>query len=418
MKKLLLLLILGTSFSSNGFSLTTKAFVAQSIAIDQVVKNGLNQFDGILDKQQRELFVNASNLTSILKTQFTDIYSGIEKDLTRKQIEVFNDLTRLELELSSVLAGEISRISDVALDVQNTITRIPFVDKYPTPTIIEIPVFTYQQEGVFSIKLKGINLNNENNYIMLNGKKYTNPIIPGVKENQSKIPLNQEDLFSDSINVMEIYLYKKNFWGRNKEYKYTALYNVLPQQIASVAVHYQLEGIKKEYTEEYHQIVAKTPGTCSWSENAVNVNRRNSNAKIDLSTVRIVEHRQSQGGGECSWARNGSTEFSIRARATARKDCRGGFVRGTGRTECGVYWREFREVDEYLPQVATHNLLYDTQEVIELPNNTFKYVKTIITFYNGKKITIDDPDFEKYFVKFKYDAARKQVYLAFKPSIE
>jgi hypothetical protein len=413
-----IIIILTLFLFINSYGQTASAFVAKSVAMDQVIQNGLNKFDGILDKQQRELFVNASNLTSIMKTQFSDLYKDLERNLTRKQIEVFNDLTRLELELTKVISGEITKISEVALDLQNTVTRLPFVKKFPTTTNISIPIFTHQQEGVYSIKLKGINLNNENNYIILNGKKYNNPIIPSVKENEFRIPLTKSEIFNDSINVMEIVLFKKNFWGKNKEYKYTALYNVLPQNIAKIKVFYQTIGKKRVYTNELTQQVAKTPGNCRWSENEKNVNRRNTNRKIDLSTVRIIETRQARGGGECSWDRNKSTEFSISARATARKCCNWGGVNcGTGRTECDVKWKEYEEVDDFQAKDFTHNLLYNSQEVIELPQNTFKFTKVTIDFFNGKSITIDEPIFEKNFVKFKYDAGRKQVFLAFAPSL-
>lgn len=396
---------------------TSVAFAAKAAAIDKAVDSGLKKFDGILDKQQRELFVNASNLIGILKTQFSDLFSDVERTLTKKQIEVFNDLSRLELELASVLNDNVDQISNVALDLQNTITRLPFTKRFPTPTEIDIPVFTHQQEGAFSVTIKGINLKNKNNYIVLNGVKYQNPITPSVKENQYNFVLTKEDVFKDSINTMEIHLFKRKFLFGTKEYVYTVSYNVLPKQIAQVKVYYELEGTRREYTGEFRQVVAKTPGSCSWSENPTNVNRRSSDRKIDLATVRIRKDRSARGGGRCYFHRNNSNEFSIRARATARRCCNP-FNCGTGRTECSVFWKEFKDVPDFKTKTVAHDLFFDTQEVIELPKETSKYIKAEIAFFNGKKVTIDSPVFEKYFVKFSYDAARKQVFIAFKPSIE
>lgn len=400
---------------TNSFSQTSVAFASKALAVEKVVQSGLNKFDGILDRQQRELFVNASNLIGVLKTQFSDVFSDIEKELTRKQIEVFNDLTRIELELTKVLEEQVDQVADVALDIQNTITRLPFTRRFPTPTEVDIPVFTHQQEGVFSITIKGINLKSDKNYIILNGRKYTNPTIPSVKENTYKIALTNNDVFSDSLNVLEIHLFKKRFLRGTKEYIYTTNYSVLPKEIAKVKVFYETREDKRVYTSEFKEIVAKTPGSCSWSQSERNVNRRGSDRKIDLTTVRILKQRSARGGSDCHFHRNASTEFSIRARARAKRCCNP-FNCGTGRTECAVYWKEYKIVDDYKPQTVIHDLLYDTQEVIELPKNTSKFIKTQIEFYNGKSIVIDDPIFEKHFVKFKYDAARQQVYLAFKAS--
>ena len=415
MKKILL--IIGLLFSTSFYSQTGVEFVAKTVAVDKLIESGLNKFNGILDEQQRQLFLNASLLTGIVKTQMDDVFNNVNMELDKKQISVFNDLNNVQTDLERVIKGEVKNVNDMTLNLSNAITRLPFVDDNPTVTQAEVPVFTYSQNGRYAVRIRGINLNDERNYIVLNGKKYSNPVIPNQSTNEFHLDLTETDLFSDKIDIMEIVLFEDKWFVKDEEHKYTVSYNVLPQKIASVCIYFETVEKVKVIGATERDNVNKTAGSCDWSEETITFNRRNPNMKIDRSSVSIRETGQAHGGGDCSIDPNKITEFSFEGKATARKDCRP-FHNEAGTTSCEITWQEYYEEDKYVPLTQSIDLLFDSQEVVQLPKNTYKYTKVEVTYHNGKSFTSQEGRFDKNFLSFNYDAGRKQAYVAFSPSLD
>ncbi len=404
-------------FSPISVSAQTGAdLVAKTAAVDYLIDEGLKKFDSILNDQQHQLFLNASNLVGVVRTQMSEALGDANRELSRKQIQVFSDLQRIEAELKTVLDETATDLEKISNDLANAVTRVPFADKHPTPTSYSVPVLSPSQNGVFTIKLQGVRLAHEDNHIVLNGKKYGQKNTLLDNEIRFDIPITEDQVFQPGVNSMDIHLFKSRFLRSDKEFVYSVAYHVIPSEIATATIHYEVSGKAKDW-QSHSTTIQSTPGGCKTKEAKSSISPRNSGWKFNLDSVKVKKTKKAKGKHNCHFDRNSSNEFSIRARAKGSCHCNLGVVKGCGKTKCKISWKEFKEKDTYTKQTKVFTLKYGAQEVIELPKSTFKYIKVEMKFYNGKTVVIQDPSFEKYFLKFSYDSARQQAYFAFSPSI-
>ncbi|MNU87947.1 hypothetical protein D3C71_777460 [compost metagenome] len=384
------------------YSQTVGTFVVGAKALDNTVNNALEKADNILSDQQRTLYLNLLNYTSYLNGVIKSLGEDLDRNLTQKELAILNDINTITAKLEGSVGELMNGIEDGSTILENATSRIIGSDKYPSPTFYKIPMLTTSQNKNIIIDIKGVRLNNSRNYIVFAGKKIPVTSISSDKLISFTIPLTESTVFfPDSTNIFELYLYRKRFLRKDKEYKYTPRFVVIPHSLATVKVFYKVHYKVREESNGQSDIVHATSGSNRTKDVEKQFNIRNSAAdgwKIDRGSIRC---KKTSGDGDKHGYggpyQNTMTDISFVAKAYAKD----------GHATCTCTWNEYRMVTKDSIQTLEAKVYFNQQEIVTLPANLVSLVKTEVRYYDNSVFYSASPYFKNNHIEFNFRQLEK-----------
>jgi len=401
MKKLIVTLTLSVSvFSLKAQSVGT--LIVGAKALDNTVNNALQQADNVLSDQQRTLFINLLNYTSNLNGIIKSLGNDLDRSLTQKELAILNDINTISIRLNASIDNLIEGVEDGSTILENATSRLIGSDKYPSPTFYKIPMLTSSQNKNIVIDIKGVRLNNYNNYIVFAGKTIPVTSISHDKLISFTIPLTENDVFSpDSVNIFELHLFRKRFLRKDKMYSYTPRFIVIPHYLATVKISYKVHYKVREESKGHSDIVHATSGSNKTKDVIKQFNIRNSAAegwKIDRNSIKC---RKTSGNGDKHGYggpyKNTMTDISFVAKAYAKD----------GKATCTCKWNEYRLVSKDSVQTMEVKTYFNKQEIITLPENLVSLVKTEVKYYDNTTFMSASPYFKNNHIEFNFRQLEK-----------
>ncbi|EPL7680239.1 hypothetical protein CMT42_13025 [Elizabethkingia anophelis] len=399
--KLFFMIILIVSYIKIN-SQTVATLIAGTKALDNTVNNALEKSDNILSNQQRTLYLNLASYTNYLIGNLNYLSDDLNRKLTEKELAILNDITTISTKLKYSISDLLNGIEDGSTIIENSASRIIGSDKYPTPTFYKIPIITTVQNKNIVIDIKGVRLNNPNNFIIFNNKKVFASSVNSDKQISFIVPLTESDVFNNqTINVFYLSLFKKRFIGKDKEYKYTPKFVVLPQKIADVKVYYKINYKVKENANSINDVVHSTSGSNKTKDVERQFNLRNSAAegwKIDKSSIKCWKEEGNGDKHGCGGPyENTKTDISFVAKAYAKD----------GKAVCRCQWDEYRYLVNDSIQISENKIGFNTQEIVQLPENLVNLQKTEVTYYDGTIFKSSKSYFKNNYVEFDFRQLEK-----------
>lgn len=407
MKKIKLLIILSL-ICFNVKAQNVQTLISSANILDQTVNNALDKAENILSEQQRTLYVNVVNYTSYLMGNIKSLSDDLNRELTRKEMALLSDINAISTKLEDQSTQWSDKLEDIATIIDNAPTRIFGSDKYPTPTFYKIPLISNVQNKNIIIDIKGVRLNNKKNYIVFNNKKIGVTSVASDKKISFTIPLTELDVFkSDTINTFEVFLYKKRLLLRDKVYKYTPKFVVVPKNIGKVKVYFKESYKEKETSNGKTDIVWATSGSSRTKDVKKQFNIRNSAAegwKIDKNSIRCwKESGRGDKHGYSGPYGNTITDVSFVAKAYAKR----------GKATCRCKWDEYRFVTKEKIETTEVAVNFKTQKVKQLPENVTSLFKTEVTYFDDSVYETSDTFFKKNYIEFRFKLLEKLVDIKF-----
>ncbi|MCB9227674.1 MAG: hypothetical protein H6578_10970 [Chitinophagales bacterium] len=408
MKQVKLLIAVLLLVFNNAIAQDAGTLISSANALDQTVNNALEKANNILSEQQRTLYVNLANYTSYLIGNIKYLSDDLDKKLTEKEMALLNDINTISAKLENESISWQTKLEDATVIIENVVTRIPGASKYPTPTFYKTPIISNVQNKIITIDIKGVRLNNENNYLIFNDKKVPVTSIYSDKKISFSIPLTESDVFrSDTINTFEVILHKKRLFGKDKIYKYNPRFVVVPNNIGKVKVYYKVSYQEKQTSNGQTDIVHATSGSGSTKDVEKQFNIRNSAAdgwKIDKSSVKCwKESGKGDKHGYGGPYTNSMTDISFVAKAYAKR----------GKATCRCNWNEYRYVTKEKVETKEVAINFNTQKVEQLPKNVTSLFKTEVTYYDGSTYETSDSYFKNNYIEFRFKLLEKLIDIKF-----
>jgi hypothetical protein len=381
---------------------TAATLVVGAKALDETVNNALNKADNILSEQQRTLYINLANYTAYLTGSLKYLSDDLDRKLTQKELAILNDINSIQTKLNQPIEDLTTKFEDVSAIIESSSARIIGSDKSPSPLFYKIPLITTYQNKNIVMDIKGVRLNNPNNYILFNGNKIPVSSISSDKLISFSIPLTEKDLFNpDTLNTFKLFLHKERFLGKDKVYEFTPRFVVVPNHIAKVKIFYKVSYQEKEESTGQSDNVSATSGSNREKEEHKQFNIRNSAAegwKINKKSIRC---RKSSGrGDEHGYGgpyENTMTDISFVAKAYATD----------GRAVCTCTWDEYRYVTKDSIQTSEVTIDFNKQEIIQLPDNLLSLFKTEVTYYDNSVFRSSKSYFKNNFIEFDFRQLEK-----------
>ena len=384
MKKLITIFLMTTALSARG-QVTISDMNTSLIAVDQLINRALTKVDKILDDQQRNLFLNLGTFTSVIRSEMGTLLNDADRKLTKKQMQIFNDLQAQRLLIEQFFETGIGDIKTISISLKSSIEKIPFVKKYPSPVFYRLPVFVQGIDNKYKIIIDGTFLKNDNNYIEIFGKTFR-----GYSPTNEKIIFEISILAGNNISLGEnkfiLHLYYKN-----KSYKYTNVCLVIPQKVAEVKMHYTYLDKERIFTERYTQRHSLSARNCHVKDQTYKIDKKNLEGEfyIDRESIRVSMINGAQGAHTCRLD-NTNGLHSFTGKIFSSCDCQGGLIRGCGTTTCEFSWREFRYRNIQREYQIVKTVYYNTNlkgETISqnLEKKPDDFRKIEVEFFNGQK---------------------------------
>jgi hypothetical protein len=361
----------------------------------------------VLSAQQRQLYVNAVNFAGYARGILGEAINDLDRKLTNQQLALLNEINSVMGKLQDVTLTVTQKLEDVFVIIENAPTRIPGAKDYPTPSFYSIPLITRSQNRVILIEIKGVQLNHKDNHIIFAGKK-----IPAIIESDKKLTFNvsltDRDIFNhEAANTFEVVLFEKKLVGKDKAWKYTSRFVVVPENIGVVRMHYKVRELEREGSMGHSGIVHATSGSNSTKEVHRQFNVVNPAAegwKIDRNSISV---RKIKGSGSKHGAGGpySITEISFVAKAYAKK----------GKATAEARWNEYRNVSKEVIKVAEIEIGFNQQEVVALPDNLVSLFKTEILYFDGSTFVSSDASFKRNYVAVDFKQLQKVVEVRFAP---
>ncbi len=363
----IILLILFLTITKFGYAQTVDDLLNEANVLENTVSNSLDKANDILNEQQISFFSSLQFFSEYLIGQ---VQNEILGDLTRKLKKTeINLLQEIRIINNTIIreGDNIEKlIQGLSLTLENSVARVPFAKRTPTPIFYSIPLITTSQEDFIEITIKGVKLDNPKNHIIFNGKKIPLSTNPSDRENTFFVQLKKEDIFvaEDNSNTFEVVLYK-----RRKEYKYTKRFFVVPEQIATVTFFYDEPKERTETSKWYYSTKSATSGSSKTKDKykSVNlVNRAKDGWIMDRPSIKCWKHK-GKGSKHEHRGPDKITDISFRMGATAKK----------GKAVCKCTWREKRKINyKTTGQQVVYVSFNDKNHAGSLPENSeFKYVE-------------------------------------------
>ncbi len=381
---------------------TAATLVVGAKALDETVNNALTKADNILSDQQRTLYMNLANYTAYLTGSLKYLSDDLDRKLTQKELAILNDINAIQAKLNQPIEELATKFEDVAAIIESSSARLIGSDKFPSPLFYKVPLITTVQNKNILIDIKGVRLNNPKNYILFKGKSIPVASISSDKLISFSIPLTELDLFNpDTLNVFKLFLFKKQFIGKDKQYEYTPRFIVVPNHIGTVKVFYKVSYQEKQESNGKSDDVSATSGSNNEREVHKQFNIRNSSAdgwKIDRASVKC---RKSSGNGDSHGYggpyQNTMTDISFVAKAYATD----------GRAVCTCTWNEYRYVTKDSIQTSETKIDFNKQEIIALPDNLLSLFKTEVTYYDNTVYKSSKSYFKNNYIEFDFRQLEK-----------
>ncbi|OMQ12370.1 hypothetical protein [[Flexibacter] sp. ATCC 35103] len=398
--KITLILILICAYSLNAQTVGTLIVGAKTL--DNTVNGAIEKADNVLSDQQRTVYINLLNYTSYLNGVIKSLGDDLDRNLTQKELAILNDVNTINEKLEGSIGDLINGLEDGTTIIENASTRIIGSDKYPSPTFFKIPMLTASQNKNIVIDVKGVRLNNSQNYIVFAGKKIPVTSISSDKLISFTVPLTEDDLFSpDSTNIFKLFLFEKRFIGKDKVHKYSPRFIVVPKNLATVKAFYKVHYEVKEESNGQTDIVHATSGSNKTKDVVKQFNVHNSSAegwKIDKTSIKCW--KESGSGDKHGYAgpyQNSMTDVSFVAKAFAKD----------GKATCRCNWNEYRMVSKYSIETSEVKIHFNQQEVISLPDNMVSLVRTEAQYYDGSIFKSASPYFKNNHIEFNFRQLEK-----------
>lgn len=389
-------------FSYSLHAQTVGTLVVGAKALDNTVNNALEKADNVLSDQQRTLYMNLLYYTSYLNGVVKSLGEDLDRNLTQKELAILNDVNKITVKLNNNVSDLLNGLEDGSTILENALTRLIGSDKYPSPIFFKIPMITTSQNKNIVIDIKGVRLNNSKNYMVFAGKTIPVTSISSDRLISFTIPLTEANLFSpDSTNIFELFLFKKRLIGKDKEYKYTPRFIVIPKHLATVKVFYKVHYKVKEESNGQTDIVHATSGSNKTKDVEKQFNIRNSAAdgwKIDRSSIKCwKETGKGDKHGYGGPYENTMTDISFVAKAYAKD----------GKATCRCTWNEYRMVTKDSIQTSEVKIHFNQQEIISLPDNLVNLVSTEVKYYDNSIFKSASPYFKNNHIEFNFRQLEK-----------
>jgi hypothetical protein len=399
-KSIILILTALCCLTSN--AQTAAALYGGAKVLDNTVNNAITKADNILSDQQRTLYVNLANYTAYLMGNLKYLSDDLDRKLTQKELAILNDITTLQTKFNQPIANLVNSFEDISVIIESSSARIIGSDKAPSPLFYKIPLLTIVQNKNITMDIKGVQLNNPQNYIIFKGKTIPVSSISSDKLITFVIPLTERDIFKpDTINVFELVLHKQRLIGKDKLYKFNPRFIIAPQHIGTVRVTYKVINQVREESKEYNDNVSATSGSNNEREVVKQFNIRNSaldNWKIDKASV--VCWKSSGNGDEHGYVgpyQNSMTDISFIAKAYATD----------GKAVCTCTWKEYRLVPKESIATSEVKIDFNKQEIVQLPNNLVSLLGTEVTYYDDSVFKTSNAYFKNNYIEFDFKQLQK-----------
>lgn len=365
LKLLLFQLFLTGSICGN--AQTVDDLLKEANVLENTVSNSLDKANDILNEQQISFFSSLQFFSEYLIGQVqNEILGDLTRQLKRTEVSLLQEIRIINNTIIKEGDNIQKLIQDLSLTLENSVARVPFAKRTPTPIFYSLPLITTSQEDFIEIKIKGVKLNNSKNHIIFNGKKIPLSTNPSDRENNFFVQLKKEDVFkaNDKSNIFEVVLYK-----RRKEYRYKKRFYVLPEQIATVTFFYDLPKTRVETSKWHYTTKSATSGSSKTKDKykSVNlVNRAKEGWLMDRPSIKCWKHK-GKGSKHKHRGPDKITDISFRMGATAKK----------GKAVCKCTWREKRSVNyKETEKQIIHISFSDKNHAGSLPENAeFKFVE-------------------------------------------
>lgn len=305
--------------------------------LDRTADKTLDKTKNLLDDQQRALFLNLQYYSEYMLGRLKIQLKDLTRELKNSERAILSHVRLINNTLNNVSKSWQRKITDVTISIENSITRLPFTNRTPTPIWYDIPKITSNQNEIIKIRIKGIRLNSRRNFIIFNKKIYRISQNPSDRENIFTVPLTRQDVFDPhkKDHTFTVVLFK-----RKRRYTYKVPFVVLPQKIASVTFLYDLPYKAVERRGPYRGHQSATSGTNARKTRTKTfrlVNRAAESWIMDRASIRC---RKSQGKSRMHRAFGpiNITDISFQAGAQARR----------GKAVCECTWKEKRTVDRVI----------------------------------------------------------------------
>ncbi len=385
---LILLLSLTSSFAD------TFGDLGQELKItDRFVDKTLDKTSNVLEDQQRILFTNLQFYTEYLLGRFKGQLNDLTKELNKSQRRILSEVRIINKTIESSTMSLEEKIEDVAISIENSLTRLPFAKRTPTPLWYDVPIITTTQRDEIKIHIKGVRLGNPRNHIIFNGKKFPRAHNPTDRDNIFIVSLTNDDVFDPSKKDHE---FKVVLYKRKKAYTYEMPFVVVPQKIAKVSFVYDLPYTAHKRKGPYRGTKSATSGTnktVSKTETFRLVNRAELQWYMDRPSINC---RKKKGKGKKHeyFGPKNITDVSFQAGAKAKK----------GRAVCECTWYEKLNVEKHKEGKKTVYLSFeDRNHAGDLPKNA-EFKRVLYEFYDGhEEEAFTSPAGKKYNIEYSLE---------------
>ncbi len=354
-----------------GYAQTVQDLMSEAKVLENTASKSLDKANDIMNEQQMSFFSSLQFFSEYLLGQIQkEVLGDLTRQLNRTETNLLHEIRMLNNTIERQGQNIQTQIENLSLALENSVARVPFAKKTPTPIFYKLPIIATSQDEIITVVIKGVNLSSPNNHIIFKGKKVNLSTNPSDRENTFLVKLNKADLFdpSGTSNTFEIVLYK-----RNKPYRYRKAFYVVPDQIATATFYYELPKTKIEYSQFYTTSKSATSGSSKTKDKykTVNlVNRAQEGWIMDRSSIKC---RKSYGNGDKHERRGPSniTDISFKMGATAKD----------GKAVCECTWREMRKVDySDLEKLVVHLTFSDKNHAGSFPKGAiYKYTEIKFT---------------------------------------
>ncbi len=249
MKKLIIVVFLFFTTYANALATgATMSFVLNEI--EDKAKSIIAEFENSSNN-----FINNGVFTLLhtvdqLKEDYADVLHKTSNELTRHEKQIFEGIETQSNNLFKSIKEEHDRIDDSLDNLAIYLSDTIFVGDEPRISRFLSNTFVHGNNTIdkFKVVIKGKNLNHEDNHIIMSQKKIT-PIVKA--DNQLVFEFDRrliDSLTFDNKLVhlpIKLYVHEDTFlwFTKDKEYKY--IINVIPNDIATIAVKYIQDRTRK-----------------------------------------------------------------------------------------------------------------------------------------------------------------------------
>lgn len=374
-------------------------------ALDEIESRAHSILDDstyVIDSSINNALLNVISSVQQLKIEYTDMLGTTINDLHGELKFTFENVNDLNNSIFNNIEKEHDKIDSSLESFALALSRTPLSNNEPLITRYDIPL-VIDGQGNESVKIiaRGINLNNKENKIELNGVEYRPSISD--KELSFIIPaakiLDGEKSKVTYKKLKIITYYNKFFLENKKEYEF--LIKTVPNKIGDVTFHYDSDQLAETIDEKSYSILSgwarnsNILGGRTYSTKEAIVNRSSGDTLIVPESIRS-SWTEVSGENECSGKRSKayitnktSTSFLLTCQAATESnpnsDCR---------IRCDAYYNEKKKSKTTYKLDKSMSLEYLKPIEISLSNKFYNVSHISVNFFDGKTIIIKPGEYK------------------------